>query len=55
VSIPNEILILPVRTNARDLEHKNAVVVKQIVDLPEESTIAPDTNMLIDSMLKKAA
>jgi hypothetical protein len=33
--VPNEILVLPVRANTSNLEDEDAIVVEEVVDLPE--------------------
>lgn len=43
---PNEILVLPRRANACDLENENTIVVQEVVNLTEERAITADTDML---------
>ena len=43
---PNEILILPWGTDAGDLEHKDAVVLEEVVHLAEECTVTANTDVL---------
>jgi hypothetical protein len=43
---PNEILVLPGGAKTRDLENKNTIVVKEVVNLTKERAIAADTDML---------
>ena len=44
--VPDEILILPVRTNTSNLEDEDAIVVEKVVDLPEEGLVPADSNVL---------
>ena len=44
--IPDEILVLPVRTDTSDLEDEHAIVVEKVVDLPEEGLVPANSNML---------
>lgn len=43
---PDEILVLPSRSQASDLEDKDTVIVKQIVELLHEGLVAADTDVL---------
>ena len=45
-NIPDEILVLPGRTDTGNLEDENAVIVEKVVNLAHESAIAADTNVL---------
>lgn len=49
--IPVEIFILPVRTNAGDLKDKNAVVVEEVVDLPKESLVPANSDVLGEGLV----
>jgi len=49
--VPDEILILPVRTNTSDLEDEDAIVVEKVVDLPEEGLVPADSNVLGTAMV----
>jgi len=44
--IPVEIFVLPVGTNTSDLEDEDAVVVENVIDLPEEGLVPADSNVL---------
>ena len=44
--IPDEVFVLPMRTNTSNLEDEDAVVVEKVVDLPEEGLVPADTNVL---------
>ena len=44
--VPNEILKLPVEAEACDLEHESAVVIQEVINLTQESSIAPNTDVL---------
>ena len=44
--VPDEILVLPVGTNASDLEDKDAIVVEKVIDLPEERLVPANSNVL---------
>ena len=43
---PDEIFVLPCLTDTGDLEDEDTLVVEEVVDLLQESTIATDTDML---------
>jgi hypothetical protein len=48
--IPDEIFVLPVRTNTGDLEDEDTIVFEQVVNILEESVVATDTDMLQDAI-----
>ena len=43
---PDEVFVLPVLSDAGDLQDEGALVVEEVVDLLEEGAVAPDTNVL---------
>ena len=43
---PDEVFVLPALTDTCDLEEEDTVVVQKVVDLPEEGTVATNTNVL---------
>ena len=43
---PDEVLVLPRRAEARDLEQENAVVVEQVVHLVQEDVVPTDADVL---------
>ena len=43
---PNEVLVLPDGADTSNLEEKDTIVVEEVVNLAQELTIAPDTDML---------
>ena len=44
--VPDEILILPMGTNTSDLEDEDAIVIEEVVDLPEERLVPADSDVL---------
>ncbi len=44
--VPDQVLELPVRPEASNLEYDDAVVIQQLIELAQESTIAANANML---------
>ena len=44
--LPDEILILPARTDTSNLEYKHTVIFQKIVHLCQKLRIAADTNVL---------
>ena len=44
--VPDEIFVLPGLADAGDLEEEGAVVVEEVVDLPEEGAVATDADVL---------
>lgn len=45
---PDEILELPVGTNASNLEDENTIIVQEVVDLTQERLVATNTDVLYD-------
>jgi hypothetical protein len=43
---PNQIFILPAGPDSSDLEHKDTIVIEEVIDLAEELRVATDTDML---------
>lgn len=50
---PDEVLVLPRRTDTGDLEDEDAIVFEEIVHLTHEGTIAPDSDVLLNITLDR--
>lgn len=44
---PDEILELPHGSDTSNLEHEDSIVVQEVVNLPEERRVLPDTDVLL--------
>lgn len=48
---PNEIFVLPVGANASDLKDEDAVVVEEVVNLPEETLVPANADVLREALV----
>jgi len=52
--LPDEILVLPVRTDSGDLQDEDAIVVEKVVDLPEVALVPANSNVLGTAMVNSS-